>query len=122
MPRKEKRRGQGKPIYSPAEALINARALLKQGLFHIGRIELPSELTDLGYPGDELMWEALCAALEEVRAEHCQADPNPQQNSSAHIFVWKSQYFGRRMYFKFKLKGTRNKPVLWLYSCHEAYF
>jgi hypothetical protein len=120
--KREKRPAEVKSVHSPTEALITARALMQQGLFHIGRVELPSELTDLGYPGNDLMRDALCAALGEARTEHCRIDSNPHYDSPAHIFIWESQFFGRRMYLKFKLKGTRKKPVLWLYSCHEAYF
>jgi len=94
---------------------------MRQGLFHIGRTELPSELTDLGYPGDELMRKALDAAFGEARAKYHQIDSNPQ-DPPAHIYVWDSAFFGTRIYFKFKLKGTKAKPVLWLYSCHPAYF
>ncbi|SPF49390.1 hypothetical protein SBA4_4050004 [Candidatus Sulfopaludibacter sp. SbA4] len=105
-------------LCSPTEALIQARTLMKQGLFHPGRTELPSELSDLGYPGDELMREALCAAFEEAHPKCYQVDPDPQQ-PPAYIFVWHSTFFGRRIYL---LKGTRKKPVLWVYSCHQAYF
>jgi len=94
---------------------------MRQGLFHIGRTELPSELTDLGYPGDELMRKALNAVLAEARTEYHQIDPNPQ-DAPAHIYIWDSEFFGERIYFKFKLKGTKTKPVLWLYSCHPAYY
>jgi hypothetical protein len=108
-------------LHSPTEALVIARALMLKGLFHIGRSELPSELTDLGYPGDELMREALNAVLEEAHPKYYQNDSNPQ-DPPAHIYIWDSVFFGKRIYFKFKLKGTKAKPVLWLYSCHPAYF
>lgn len=107
--------------HSPGEALIVARSLFKQGLFHIGHTDLPNQLSDLGYPGNELMLEALNAAFEEADASCNRVDPNPQ-DSPAHIYVWDSRFFRRRMYLKFKLRGTKKKPVLWLYSCHEAYF
>ncbi len=94
---------------------------MRKGLFHVARPEFPSELADLGYPGDELMWNALNAVLAEADAKHYQIDQNPQ-DPPAHIFVWDCEYLGVRIYFKFKLKGTRAKPVLWFYSCHPAYF
>lgn len=121
MSRQGKRSGPSKSLHSPAEALDIARALMRQGLFHIGRTELPSELTDLGHPGDELMTKALNAVLGEAQAKFHQIDANPQ-NPPAHIFVWDSAFLGTRIYLKFKLKGTKAKPVLWLYSCHPAYF
>jgi len=98
-----------------------ARSLLRQGLFHVGHTELPNQLSDLGYPGDELMRQALNAAFEEADASYSRVDPSPQ-GPPAHIYVWNSRFFCRRMYLKFKLAGTKKKPVLWLYSCHEAYF
>ena len=121
MPREAKHSRSASPLRSPTEALIQARTLMKQGLFHPGRTELPNELSDLGYPGDEMMREALCAAFEEAYPNCHQADPNPKE-PPAYIFVWHSAFFGRRIYLKFKLKGTRRKPVLWVYSCHQAYF
>ena len=65
--------------------------------------------------------EALNAAFDEVDASCSRVDPHPQ-DPPAHVYVWHSRRFGRRMYLKFKLKGNRKKPVLWLYSCQEAYF
>jgi hypothetical protein len=59
------------------EALIHARALMKQRLFHPGRTELPNELAELGWPGDQMMWEALCAAFEEAHADYYQIDRDP---------------------------------------------
>ena len=121
MPIRGKRSGPPKSLHSPAEALEIARALMRQGLFHIGRTELPNELTDLGYPGDELMRKALDAVFGEAQARYHQTDSNPQ-DPPAHIYVWDSTFFGTKIYLKFKLKGTKAKPVLWLYSCHPAYF
>jgi hypothetical protein len=77
-------------------------------LFHIGHTELPNQLSDLGYPGDELMREALNAAFDEVDASCSRVDPHPQ-DPPAHVYVWHSRRFGRRMYLKFKLKGNRKK-------------
>jgi hypothetical protein len=94
---------------------------MQQRLFHPGRTELPNELAELGWPGDQMMWEALCGAFEEVRVDFYQIDRNPQE-PPAYIFIWESKFFGKRVYLKFKLKGTRRKPVLWVYSCHTAHF
>jgi hypothetical protein len=106
---------------SPATALIAAQLLVKDGLYHPENPEVASELTELGYPGDELMREAIQLAFNEVSPEAFQVDPAPQ-STPAFIFVWHSQCFKRQMYLKFKLEGTRKKPVLWIYSCHGAHF
>jgi hypothetical protein len=82
---------------------------------------LPNELSELGYPGDEAMFQALKSAFSEARPSHHRPDSNPQETPS-HIFVWESKFFRCRMYLKFKLRGTQKKPVLWVYSCHPAYF
>ena len=94
---------------------------MRQHLFHVGHPQLAVELTDLGFAGNELMVEALNAAFTEVRPEDHQTDPKPE-GRPAYIFVWDSVLFETKMYLKFKLMGTRAKPVLWLYSCHPAYF
>jgi len=67
------------------------------------------------------MHKALCAAFDEATPESYNVDQAPQ-STPAYIFVWQSTFFTRKMFLKFKLLGTRKKPVLWLYSCHEAYF
>jgi hypothetical protein len=110
-----------KSLHSPAEALDIARTLMRQGFLHVGCAQLPNELADLGHPGDELMRKALIAVLGEARPEYYQIDRNPQ-DTPAHVYVWDSAFFDRRIYLKFKLMGTKAKPVLWLYSCHPAYF
>jgi hypothetical protein len=68
---------------------------MRQGFFHVGRIELPNELADLGHPGDEFMREALIAALGEARPEYYRIDLNPQ-DPPAHIYVWDSVLFGMK--------------------------
>lgn len=108
-------------LFSPTQALIEARKLAALDLYQIGDVELPNELAELGYPGEELMREALCSALNEVDQTLYCPDEHPQA-PPAYIFIWESKHFGCRMYLKFKLKGTRKKPVLWIYSCHKAYF
>jgi hypothetical protein len=49
-----------------------------QRCYHPENPEVASELTELGYPGDELMREAIQLAFNEVSLEAFQVDPAPQ--------------------------------------------
>lgn len=100
-----------------AEAISIAKQLTQKKLFHIGDVEIANELAELGYPGEEGNIEALMMALNEITPSHYRAPGDPDAIPGI-PFVWKSACFGRGMYLKFKLKGTKKKPVLWWYSCH----
>jgi hypothetical protein len=78
VPSPGRSRQKGRLPCSPATALIAARLLVKDGLYHPENPEVASELTELGYPGDELMREAIQLAFNEVSPEAFQVDPAPQ--------------------------------------------
>lgn len=103
------------------QALAIARDLTKKQLYEIGDSELANELAELGYLGDEAMNKALLIALSEVTPENYHPPAEPHENPGI-PFVWNSICFEKRMYLKFKIKGTKHKPTLWWYSCHEAHF
>src|ERR1017187_7104952 len=61
---------------------------MKQRLFHPGRPELPNELAELGWPGDQMMWEALCAAFEEAHADYYQVQTEGDQEEAGALGVF----------------------------------
>ena len=67
------------------------------------------------------MFQALKLAFSEATPDAYRHDPDPK-TPPAYIFVWLSPGFGVEVYLKFKLKGTKHKPVLWIYSCHKAHY
>jgi hypothetical protein len=101
------------------EAISIAKQLTQKNLYHIGDPEIANEVADLGYPGDEGMVQALLIALNEVRPEDYRPTGQPDKIPGI-PFVWNSKCFKSSMYLKFKLLGTKSKPVLWWYSCHPA--
>jgi hypothetical protein len=60
---------------------------------------------------------ALLSALSEIAPKDYRPMKEPDRVPGI-PFIWKSDCFGRSMYLKFKLLGTKRKPVLWWYSCH----
>jgi hypothetical protein len=101
------------------EAIAIAKLLTQKNLYHIGDLELPNEVADLGYPGDDGMVRALLLALNEVMPKDYRPPGQPDKIPGI-PFVWNSDCFKLRMYLKFKLLGTKSKPVLWWFSCHPA--
>jgi hypothetical protein len=100
------------------EALLIAKDLTQKNLFQIGDAEIANE-AELGYPGEEAMQKALLTALEEVTPLDYRPPGQPDKIPGI-PFVWSSKCFKTSMYLKFKLMGTKRKPVLWWYSCHPA--
>ena len=105
--------------HTVTEAISIAKTLTEKQLFHIGDSEITNEVAELGYPGDEGMISALLSALDEVTEEHYRPPGEPHKIPGI-PFVWDSKCFKTKMYLKFKLLGTKRKPVLWWYSCHPA--
>jgi hypothetical protein len=103
------------------QALAIARDLTQKRFYEIGNPELANELAELGYPGDAAMNKALLIALGEVTPEHYRPSAEPHKIPGI-PFIWNSDCFERRMYLKFKILGTKHKPTLWWYSCHEVAF
>jgi hypothetical protein len=101
------------------EALLIAKDLTRKSLFQIGDPEIANELAELGYPGEEAMLKALLTALDEVTPLDYRPSGQPDRIPGI-PFVWSSKCFNTSMYLKFKLMGTKRKPVLWWYSCHPA--
>jgi hypothetical protein len=101
------------------EAILIAKDLTRKNLFHIGDPEIANELAELGYPGEEAMVEALLTALDEVTTQNHRPPGQPDKIPGI-PFVWSSKCFKTVMYLKFKLAGTKRKPVLWWFSCHPA--
>jgi len=101
------------------EAIVVAKELTQKNLYQIGDPELANELAELGYLGEECMSEALLMALNEITPADYRAPGQPDDVPGI-PFVWNSDCFNKNMYLKFKLRGTKKKPVLWWYSCHPA--
>ena len=101
------------------DSLDTLRALNEQHRSAVGDPEIANEVAELGYPGKEGMMKALLAALEEVGPD-CYRPPGQPDTRPGIPFVWESKYFKTKMYLKFKILGTKSKPVLWWYSCHPA--
>ena len=99
------------------EAIAIAKSLTSQGFYHIGKPELSNEIAELGYHGDDGMVTALLKALNEITPEHYRPMKEPDHVPGI-PFIWTSECFKTSMYLKFKLHGTKKKPVLWWYSCH----
>jgi hypothetical protein len=101
------------------EVIAIAKQLTQKNLFEIGDPEIANEIAELGYPGEEGMREALLIALSEITPEHYRAPGQPHKVPGI-PFIWESKSFKIEMYLKFKLLGTKRKPVLWWYSCHPT--
>lgn len=101
------------------ESILIAKQLTQKNLFQIGDPEIANEIAELGYPGNEGMLNALLIALSEVKAEHYRPPARPDARPGV-PFIWESKSFKTEMYLKFKLLGTKRKPVLWWYSCHPT--
>jgi hypothetical protein len=116
-------RSSGKKGRSVAEALAIARQLIGTDPgFVQANPQLAVDLARLGYVDDEAMKVALTAALHEVTPDDHREPSQPHRNPGF-PFQWKSVFFNNQaMYLKFKLEGTRKKPVLWMWSCHEQHF
>jgi hypothetical protein len=100
------------------ESIAIAKDLTSRGLYHIGNVQIIADLADFGYPGGDAMQEALMMALGEISPIHHR--PMKEEDAIPPIpFVWNSTCFRKRMYLKFKIEGTKHKPVLWWFSCHE---
>jgi hypothetical protein len=101
------------------EAVAIAKDLTRKHLYHIGDPEIANELAELGYLGEESMTKALLIALSEVTPSDYRPPGEPDVVPGV-PFVWNSKCFKTSMYLKFKLLGTKRKPVLWWFSCHPA--
>lgn len=101
------------------EAISIAKQLTSKRLFHIGDPEIINELAELGYLTDVERMEGLLLALGEVGPENYRPTGQPDPIPGV-PFVWDSKCFKTEMYLKFKILGTKNKPVLWWYSCHPS--
>jgi hypothetical protein len=106
--------------YSPAEAIAKACDSLRRNRYRLtpgAGAQLQELLNSLGKAGQHEMEEALQTILQEIRPADYRAprDPEPVPGIS---FIWVSKYFGKEVYFKFKLVGSRKKPLMVIYSCH----
>lgn len=100
------------------EAISIAKRLTEKRLYQIGKAELPNEVAELGYHGEDAMVEALLIALSEVTPADYRCPSEPHRIPGI-PFIWNSKCFSQRMYLKFKLVGS--KPTLWWYSCHPTH-
>lgn len=119
MPVPQKRSFRLTTGHTLSEAIAIAKDLTTKKLYHLGDQELANELAELGYPGDEGNVEALLIALSEITPENYRPTGKPDTIPGI-PFVWHSKCFKRSMYLKFKLLGTKHKPVLWWFSCHPS--
>lgn len=103
------------------ESIAIARDLVAKGIFQPSE-KLPNELTDLGVFGQEDMLNALKAAFAELKTDFYSPVALEFSNHPGLQFVWDSKHFQKKMCVKFSLRGTRNKPRLVIWSCHQSYF
>jgi hypothetical protein len=61
--------------------------------------------------------EALAAVLGEVPAENYRP-PKELHDPPGIPFVFESRYFGRTIYLKIQIAGSRKKPTVLVWSCH----
>jgi hypothetical protein len=115
---------------SSEEAIAAAkRALDNHKQFWFGSVKVESEFYDLGIMTKEERLMAVDIALLEITARD-RLGPEPPGNVShpsspfptqpLYAFCWQSQEYGKLMYFKFGVGGSRRRPQLAVYSFHES--
>ena len=110
--------------YSPAQAIAVARTLVRQRFYELtpGAVcQLAELLNSIGSAGQDEAHAALEAIVNELETSHYCPPRNPEPVPGI-PFIWVSKYFGRELYFKFKLVGSRKKPRMVIFSCHPPDF
>jgi hypothetical protein len=110
--------------YPPAQAIAIARGLVRRGVYDLtpnAAGELAELLNSLGRAGPDDVREALEAIMRELDTSHYRPPRDPERVPGI-PFIWDSRYFGKPLYFKFKLVGSKKKPRMVIFSCHPPDF
>ena len=104
-----------------------ARTILSEDGFRpVSPQKLAANFTDLNLFSTEEQVEALDAALQEITPQDYSGARPPEKSYESGVrddelfaFAWTSQYFRRRMYFKFCIHKEGDSRTLYVASLHK---